>query len=96
MYLFYCGECRALFRRRQSLVLLRVVGIVVAADRLLDFAALLDDQIGHGDHVAQFAQFAVGLGLVVKLLGLLPQDFQPPHGALEREVRADDAHVVGH
>ena len=68
----------------------------MAAHRLLDLAALLDDQVGDGDHVPQLAQFAVGLGLVVKFLGLLPENFQPVHGALEREVRPHDAHVVGH
>ena len=68
----------------------------MASDRLLDLAALFDDQVGHGDHVAQFAQFAVGFGLVVELLGLLEEDREAPHGALEREVRADDADVVRH
>ena len=68
----------------------------MAAHRLLELAALLDDQVGHGDHVAQLAQLAVGFGLGVELLGLLEEDRQAPHGALEREVRAHDAHVVGH
>ena len=68
----------------------------MAAHGLFDLAALLDDEVGDGDHVPQFAQFAVGLGLVVEFFGLLPEYFQAVHGALEREVRADDAHVVGH
>ena len=54
------------------------------------------DRVGGGDHVLQFAQFAVGLGLVVEFLGLLPEYLQPAHGALQREVRPHDAHVVGH
>ena len=72
-----------------------VVGVVVAADRFFQCAALFDDQVGHGDHVAQFAQLAVGLDLVVQLFGLFVDDRQAAQGAFEREIRADDADVVG-
>ena len=39
----------------KPLLFFRVVGVVVAADRLLDLAALFDYQVGHGEHVAQLA-----------------------------------------
>jgi len=68
----------------------------VAADRFAQFSSLLDNQIGHGNHVAQFTQLAHGFGFVVELLGLLEDNRQTAHGPFEREVRAHDTDVVRH
>ena len=79
------------------LVLLRrIVDVVVQSDRLLAFARLLYRQIGDGCHVAQFAQLAAWLGVVVQLFRLLPDYRQTLQGAFQTQVGADDADVVGH
>ena len=73
-----------------------VVDGIVAATAFLAFHSLAHDDVARVDHVAEFADVLVNLRAEEELLGLFVEDIEACPGALETELRADDADVGLH
>ena len=75
---------------------LQQIEAVVEADILAAGTGHLDDKVGAGDEVAQLTEGFGEDAAVVEVLGLAEDEVEAVEGALQSEVAADDADIVGH